>query len=271
MLLPALLQRLPSRPVVQMTARAYYGASLNVLLPEAVSTNIYRYGVFDPELSAALWELLGPGQIALDVGAHLGYFSLLMARRVGPSGRVYAFEPGLRVLPLLRQNCRHFPTITVEPVAASSSSGELTFNDFGAAQSAYNSHLSAARLRHVQLLPECTYTVSAVTLDEYASARDLRPSLIKIDTESWDLEVLRGAEKTLQSSRPAVAVEVGDLGVSGAPHSSEIVRFLRDRGYLPLDIAMGVLTPHVERENYEYRNLMFLPEGRLASWRAVRS
>jgi FkbM family methyltransferase len=254
-----------------MAARAYYGASLDVVLPEAVSTSIYRYGVFEPELSAALWALLRPGQTAFDVGAHLGYFSLLMAQRVGPSGQVSAFEPGVSVLPLLRQNCRHFPGIIVEPVAASSSSGHLPFNDFGAAYSAYNSHLRGVRLRNVELVPERTYTVAAVTLDEHASAHDLRPSLVKIDAESWDLEVLRGAEKTLQSFRPAVTVEVGDLGVSGAPHSTEIVRFLRDRGYLPLDIGMGVLTPHVERRNYEYGNLVFLPEDRLASWGAVRS
>ncbi|MBI2331372.1 MAG: FkbM family methyltransferase, partial [Chloroflexi bacterium] len=71
----------------------------------------YWLGTYEPELQAALRDLARPGMTAYDVGAHIGYISLLLARAVSPSGRVFAFEPLPANLERLQANLTLNPDI----------------------------------------------------------------------------------------------------------------------------------------------------------------
>src|SRR5687767_7277141 len=70
-----------------------WGLSLRLTTPELIQNAIWLKGVYDVVLTETIWRLLDDGDTAIDVGAHIGYMSSVMAARVGAQGRVLAFEP----------------------------------------------------------------------------------------------------------------------------------------------------------------------------------
>ena len=85
----------------------------------AVGHTVARTGSYEPEVSATLREVLPPGATFVDIGANIGWFSLLAASLVGPTGRVIAIEPNPRNVALLRQSAKDngFDNIDVVTVA----------------------------------------------------------------------------------------------------------------------------------------------------------
>ncbi len=90
----------PSRPFIAngLNLTLYLPANSNFIGPEVVA------GTYEPETVRLLQELLHPGMVMVDLGAHIGYFSLIAAKWVGPSGQVYAFEPQPKLFDLLVRN-----------------------------------------------------------------------------------------------------------------------------------------------------------------------
>lgn len=244
--------------------RTFFGESMSVRGGEIVSELLARYSFFELELTHALIGLLAPGMTFLDVGAHLGYFSLLAARIVGDDGRVEAFEPSPATFSMLRKNTAHCRSVNCLPLAIWERSGALAFRDYGDKLSAFNSFADprlVGPLRDEACRGQVERQVNAVSLDEHCAARALRPDVIKIDAESAELAVLRGADTVLREFRPVVSVEVGDLDIDGVASSRTLVHHLAERGYLPFEIdpASGSLVAHRPRDRYDYANLIFLP------------
>src|ERR1019366_6193498 len=71
-------------------------------LNERVSRSLYLYGTFEPTISALLPKLVTTGNVVVDAGANFGYFTLLASAAVGPTGKVFAFEPDPRNIDRLR-------------------------------------------------------------------------------------------------------------------------------------------------------------------------
>jgi FkbM family methyltransferase len=164
-----------------------------------------------------LGEWLGPGDWAIDIGANIGYYAVAIARHVGASGRVLAFEPITDTFELLTANVRSAGTgnITLVNAAVSSkpsvASMELPrFEDTGL-PNPYQARLTEGGKRLVLCL-----ALDSVQLPH-------RVALIKIDAEGHDLEVLAGGESLIARDRPVIIVE--------AAIDSEIGEWLRNRGY----------------------------------------
>jgi FkbM family methyltransferase len=92
--------RTPSHAMVQL----YWGLSLRVSTRDIVSSGILRTGIDDITQSEIIWRLLRPGDNAIDIGANIGYVTSIIAARVGPQGRVLAFEPHPGLCEELRKN-----------------------------------------------------------------------------------------------------------------------------------------------------------------------
>lgn len=162
----------------------------------------FAYGKHEAHVARVIWERLGPGMTALDAGAHMGYFTLLMARRVGSRGHVFAFEPVTRLARLLRRSVarNRLSQVTVVQRAlgrdatvarmttgANDAMGYVSLDDPGAGPS-----------------------VEVTTLDTWA-ASDKGPArldLIKLDVEGFELEVLAGGAGLLESDQPDILCEV---------------------------------------------------------------
>jgi hypothetical protein len=81
--------------------------------------------------------------------------------------------------------------------------------------------------------------------------------LIKIDAESMELEILKGARRTLERGVPLLTIETGDYDVAGAPTTRECIRYLSALGYRAFEFKAGRLVPHHGRSAYRYGNLYF--------------
>lgn len=255
--LPKIIARIGA--VRHTQCRTFYGKEIGVYLPESVSTELYRNGFFEHDLSFSLITLLKAGDTFIDVGTHLGYFSLLASQMVGDRGNVFSFEPTPRTREALIDNTRHTDNITVVPFAAWDDNTQLDFNDFGWVRSAWNS-LFAPRL--TTPIEGTSIQVDAVRLDDFFAEKGLVPDFIKIDAESAESQVLKGLEKTLSTIRPSLSLEVGDFALEGVPTSRELIDRITSFGYDVFEVKDWKLCIHQPRETYEYDNLIFIHRDR---------
>lgn len=182
---------------------------------------------------SALREFLRPGDVAIDIGAHTGDSTIPMALAVGKDGCVLALEPNSYVFPVLEKNAelnREKTNIVALMFAAAPSDGEITFeySDPGFCNGGRHDGISKWRHAHAFEL-----TVTGRNLENYLRTEksDLIPRIryVKVDTEGFDLEVLRSISGIIDDLRPYLKVEV----FSGSPQSTResLIRFLEERDY----------------------------------------
>src|ERR1035437_2648964 len=91
---------------IRCRAKMFWGGTMNVVFPEPMSNCIYRYGYSEIDMTVMLLEVLKPGMVFFDVGAHFGYATLLASRLVGVNGSVHSFEPTPSSFEVLESNTR---------------------------------------------------------------------------------------------------------------------------------------------------------------------
>lgn len=246
------------RPGTRGVARTFHHPSFTIVQGEALSNQVACYGIYEPTLTQAFLSLVEPGQVVVDIGMHLGYYTALFAQLVGPQGQVHAFEPTPSTIELARQNLNQFPQVKIHGKAVWSSATALTFRDYGPEWMAFNSFTSA-RIDG-GLAPAREIQVQTTTLDEFRSELKCPISLIKIDAESAEKQILEGAQRLLKEEQPLLTVEVGDCG--GFNESRELVLLIEQLNYAPWEFSNGRFTKHQIRSSYSYNNLIFAPEGR---------
>ncbi|MBW3599043.1 MAG: FkbM family methyltransferase [Planctomycetes bacterium] len=140
----------------------------------------------------------------VDIGAHLGVFTIAMGRLVGPSGHVISFEPTPSLNAALRaivQLNGLSSLVDIRNEAVADASGTQMFYEDGNIASNANSLVKSDRC-------DQGTTVPTVTLDEFLADRGLDAHCLKVDVEGAELSVLRGAEDTLTRCRPAISLAV---------------------------------------------------------------
>jgi FkbM family methyltransferase len=152
---------------------------------------------------------LRPGGCFYDVGAHIGFYSLLAARLVGEEGCVVAFEPDPTNVAVLHENLSRndLTEVDVIPVAVWNHSGHVTFQRSAAESPEVSSRRGTVVGSNGEAPGSGRIKVEAVSLDEFA--RDHRlPTMIKIDVEGAEAEALQGAGSLIAQTRPILLVEV---------------------------------------------------------------
>ncbi len=139
-----------------------------------------------------------PGMTAIDIGANLGVYSLPLARRVGPGGRVFAYEPGSAPRELLRKSAELNRCQNLEVIAAALSDGEREGRLAGGSSSEYSSLGGAGDGESVQ--------VTTLDLDEPRRAW-ASPDFVKIDAEGEEERILRGGQTFFARHSPLVMFE----------------------------------------------------------------
>ncbi len=186
---------------------------------------------YEPETFAFLRENLNFGDTFLDIGAHIGLFSVVAARIVGERGRVISFEPtpGTRAVmgEVLKVNgFGDFVEVRAEAVAEKR--GTTVFYDSGDEISVVNSLVRGEQSRN-------EFEVEVISLDEFVAEHGVEADCIKIDVEGSELDLLRGAEKTLSDQRPRVLLSMHPPFIPKGRQSIEhIWEILKKHGY---DIA----------------------------------
>ena len=213
------LERLAARHAAEPVRRRvplFFGASMDVLLPEVISEQLHGYGLFDDLVSWMALCAVEPGDTVYDVGAHFGYFSLLFAALAGDGGRVFSFEPTPSTFALMSGNVA--PDARIRPVnaAAGATADRLSIADYGLKFSAWNTLAEAGRLgTSADAIAPTRVEVEVVTLDAFSGQHGAAPGFIKIDAENFETEVLQGAAGLLESSRPTLLLESGSARSAG--------------------------------------------------------
>lgn len=153
-------------------------------------------GRYEPGTTRLFEEVVKPGMAVIDIGAHVGYYTLLAARQVGPTGRVFAFEPDQVNHELLQKNIRlnYYENVEVARIAVSDRVGWSPL---------YLTALDSGRnsMYHHGLRERGSVIVETTTIDSFLESKDWpRVDLIKIDVEGAELTVLDGMTQLLRRS-----------------------------------------------------------------------
>jgi FkbM family methyltransferase len=214
------------------------GTRLHVDTRSFLEWSIYIHGRYEPDVARLLQAQVRPGDVALDVGANIGAFAVLLGALVGPRGRVYAFEPQPDIFERLRRNLElnSLSQVQAEPLAlADAQRTEQLFAPLGA-------NKGTASLRRIDDPAGVTTSLCPVeTLDRFVAERRLpRVDWIKIDVEGAELAVLGGASRVLAEHRPRVIMEVASThlerfgSTAGGVHA-----WLTEHDYLVYEIPRG--------------------------------
>ena len=176
----------------------------------------YLLGDSEADVQHALAGLITPGMTVFDVGANVGFLTVLAARLVGPSGRVVGFEP----LPLNADCIEHnarlngFDHVAVRREALGSADGRARFL---MAPETTRGMLDTSGFAKAENRASGEIDVPVRSLDSlWAEGAIPRPDLIKLDIEGVEADVLRGAVGLIRATRPVLMIELHDTAAAVA-------------------------------------------------------
>lgn len=165
----------------------------------SVSVPAASSGSWEPHLVACFRRICRPGSVAFDIGANLGYHTLLLAGLVGGEGECYAFEPNSENcrLILLGRERNKFANIKLMPFALSNESGLAYFSAHLGSNGGFITKQGALSQGESIIVP--VFTLDGLSLPNV--------DVLKVDVEGAEYRVLRGGEALLTRSRPAIISE----------------------------------------------------------------
>lgn len=221
-------------------ATTFFDTEMHLMLPAA--TDIYLTGgKADPSeirLAKFMIQHLKEAACFFDVGAHFGYYTLLAAKLVGESGLVCSFEPSARNFEMLQQNSAGKRNIHLYNVAASNTTEDLLFYEFPALYSEFNTtgieqFEEEAWLSKYQ--PEIK-KVASIVLDQLIEEKGYKPSMIKIDVEGGEYNVIKGLLNYFAANNCVVIMEYLSEARKNEPHQ-KAVTLLQQSGFTAFAIT----------------------------------
>jgi FkbM family methyltransferase len=240
---------------------------------EFISGDLARSGIWEPFETKVFGRLCLPADIVLDLGANIGWYSMLAARRVGAQGRVIAFEPDRANARLLEVNAAtidEHAVVDIHKMAVSDQVGQFLL---------YRSetNLGDHRLFHDETERD-SYPVMVTTLDTFFAEHEGRlPDLVKSDTQGSEARIFRGAAALLAGGwRPVFILEFWPFGLTrSGDNPMAFWQSLLSLGYQVFEVAENnpVLVPlredrllcrldnDLSSNSWGFINLLCIPEG----------
>ena len=233
-----------------------YGIKVEYECDSAIGKSLFLEGNFeDQEIRFSLEKALDSKKpIILDIGANIGWHSLRWAQK-RPDATIFAFEPSPITRNFLQKNidANHFgERIHVIPFAVSNKLGIAKF--FHCRDNAYSSLKDTKR----QPISDC-FEVPVTTVDEFIASKNLnRVTLLKIDVEGFEKEVLLGSIRTLEKMKPDLLMEI----YSGEASNSDpngTVQLLINMGYSAFVLQDGLPTKYTKHSDQHYNYYFTFP------------
>jgi FkbM family methyltransferase len=197
---PVVNALLPGAPTtVEVRAGAARGIRLRI---DPRREKFYWTGLYETGVQDVFERILAAGDTVWDIGAHVGFFTALAARCVGPTGRVHAFEPQPANRARLEETValNGLECVAVHALALAGQAGTMMLYGHGS-----TSMWSLVERPDVDSVP-----VTCTTLDDLAAnGRFGVPRLVKIDAENTEIEILRSGRALAESANVAFVVELG--------------------------------------------------------------
>jgi FkbM family methyltransferase len=207
------------------------GKTLNMDLRDgALSSAIFAEGVWEPEETLFLQKTLRPGMVFVDVGANIGYYTVIAASLVGSAGKVFAFEPDPRNFILLQKNVaqNHCQNVLTEQKAIAACTQRLflyrSSDNFGDHRT-YEPRGESTEQREDR---RSAVAIEAISLDDYFGGNPTGIDFLKMDIQGSEYDALIGMRRTLQqNSDVTILTEFWPTG-------------LKQAGVVPLDFLAEV-------------------------------
>ncbi len=184
--------------------RIQTGAGKGLAFASSHGVASYLLGTHEPQLQQTLVDLVRPGHTFYDVGANCGFITIIAARLVGPHGQVISFEPFPQAAAEVRLNinANNFTNVQLQQIALGDEDREATF--FTSDKSGWGRLES----EHMGRPGECVGEISvpARALDSLTHLP--KPDIIKVDIEGGEIEMLRGAMRTISEAKPLLLIEL---------------------------------------------------------------
>ena len=184
--------------------------------------------VIEPVETKLFNDIIKNGEILLDVGANIGYFTLLMAKLSGPSGKVFSFEPEDKNFKILEKNVKinNYQNVVLEKKGVSDRNG---INKFFLSSKNTGMH-SLQKIRD----DVKEVKIDVIKLDDYFSALDLaeKISLIKIDVEGAEFQVLKGMKTILKNKNLKLLIEfIPEHLKKHGTNPGDVLKILEDNNF----------------------------------------
>ena len=179
------------------------------------------------------------GDIVFDIGANVGYYTILASKIVGENGKIFSFEPVVRNLSYLYRHIKlnGLNNVVILPLACAE---ESTLKKFSFGRTIAEGHLLENNSQNSFDFLSYTY-VHTIKIDDFCNYSGIAPDVLKIDVEGAELHVLKGAQQILHKSRPKIF-----LSIHSEMLEKECIEFLKNMGY------HTVLIDEKERPSVEY-------------------
>lgn len=207
-----------SKKGILRQAHTFMGYPLSIALPSGMDIYLTGGKTHDSEIRLAQFliqfykknTLITP--IFIDIGAHIGYFSLLVAKILEEyeiEGKIYAFEAAKGTFELLQENLRAFKNIQCFHNALTDTEQDLSFYEFPVLYSEYNTlHIQQfENEKWFKKFRPTSVIVKGKTLDSIVDEYPIQNPLIKIDTEGAEEQVIKGGKAFLKSQNPTLIIE----------------------------------------------------------------
>ncbi|MBL8225713.1 MAG: FkbM family methyltransferase [Chromatiales bacterium] len=229
------------RPFLDATIPEH-GLRLRVHTDDVIGRHLYKYRRYETEVTRCLLQTvrLQPGDVVLDVGANIGWYSLVLGRAAPPGVDILAFEPDQDNFALLRANLAANGVANVTPVPAAAGPEERRERLYR-----YD-HGNAGRHSLLPIHGGAAVDVDTVRLDDEWDRRGFgdRPlRLIKIDVEGYELAALRGAPRLLGRCQWLLGEFSPGFMRRGGVDPADLVGLLTGAGLVPSRIGAGGLVP----------------------------
>jgi FkbM family methyltransferase len=218
---------------IEMQATTLFGENMILRLPEAIDSRICFFGVWEPAITAYLTRGLSCGDIFIDIGANIGYYSLLAAKIVGPKGHVYAIEASPQIFARLKHNLtlNSFENVTATNVAAAGESGQVAVYTYEDDNVGMTTMIESELSRHhrFEAIVKCQPFYEIVPWRVVEAAR-----FIKIDVEGAEWVIIKSIEDKLGSlsDRTEIIVEISRNAIEKCGGSvDELVQIFGRAGF----------------------------------------
>jgi len=190
-----------------------------------IERHIIRHGLYTRHNLVFMSQFLSPGTLFIDIGANIGAYAIPVAKAF-PNIQVHAYEPHPGALGRFKRNAalNNPHNLTVFNIGIAAQSGKLTFHGFDIKDYGISSFMAPKNSENKQY---DIFPVDVKSLDEIYKETDQRISLIKIDVQGYEIEVLKGAQNLIAGQRPYIFLEHEDINFSPT-EAIDIKKCLRD-------------------------------------------
>jgi len=175
--------------------------------------------IWEPHNIALMRQYVNKGDVVLDIGANIGFFSVVLSKIVGNTGKVHAFEPILENFKLLQLNCNKLSNTILHYYALGNETGKVTLAS------------EQGNMGNSYITNDSYGDVNLIKLDDLG----INPKFIKLDVQGFEYDVLMGGLETIKSNRPIMIIELedsnGSIPTSFRQSKEKSLKLLKELNY----------------------------------------